>query len=587
MSDQTLQYFEKAQFFKDARDYASARSCLETAIKIKPDFFEARVNLSEACRLLGDDDSAILHLLYALKLKPDFGAGNNTLGILLQKKGDYKGAVAAFKMGIEYKPDFPEAYYNLGNCLRDIEELDQAIACFKMASQLKPPFIEALTNLGEALQITGRIDDAAQCFKTVIDTSPSCATAFSNYLLTLNYIPDFGPKQLYERHRRFGAAFERPENTAWTFTNDRSMQRALRIGYVSADFRNHPVSRFLLPIFTNHDKNGFEIFSYSGVRASDDKTRLFNRLSDHWTDVFAMSDPDLVQKIREDKIDILVDLSGHSAGNRLPVFAQKPAPLQLTYLGYPNTSGLSVIDFRITDGICDPSGEPVAHSENLVRLSPCFCCYAPPQESPVTSPLPFGQNHAVTFGSTHTLARLNDELLDLWADLLSRIPSSRLLLMRTTLKSSSLDRLYKRFESHDIDKNRLIIRNTVPAEGHLAVYRDMDIFLDSFPWSGHTTACEALWMGVPVVTVRGNRHAGRMVASVLDCLDMKECIAKTKEEYLSVAQGISSDIDRLDILRATLRDRMVKSPLCDGTTFTANLEDVFRKMWREYCGKKQ
>jgi protein O-GlcNAc transferase len=586
MSDQALQCFEKAQSFKDARDFASARTWLEKAVKLKPDFFQALVNLSEACRILGDDIGAIHYLSTALKLNPDFDEGYNALGMLLQKKGDYKAAVDAFKKAIDSKPDFPEAYYNLGNCLRDIERFDEAIACFKMASNLKPSFIEALSNLGEALQITGRIDEAAHCFGSVIGIAPSCATAFSNYLLTLNYNPAFGPKQLYAQHTRFGAAFERPQNTVRTFTKDLSPQRTLRIGYVSADFRTHPVSRFLEPLFEHHDKNEFEIFVYSGARVPDDTTRLFKRLSGHWTDAFAMSDTDLVEKIREDEIDILVDLSGHSADNRLPVFALKPAPLQVTYLGYPNTSGLSSMDYRITDGICDPSGEPVAHSENLVRLSPCFCCYAPSRKSPAPGPLPIRQNHVVTFGSTHTLARLNDELLDLWAALLSKIPSSRLCIMRTTLKDSSLERLYKRFASRSIDKNRLIIRNTVPAEGHLAVYRDIDVLLDSFPWSGHTTAFEALWMGVPVVTLRGDRHAGRMVSSVLDCLDMKDCIAGTKEEYLSVARGLSSDVDKLDGLRATLRDRMMKSPLCDGKTFTANLEDAYRTMWREYCGKK-
>jgi predicted O-linked N-acetylglucosamine transferase (SPINDLY family) len=412
--------------------------------------------------------------------------------------------------------------------------------------------------------------------------------AFSNYLLTLNYDPGYGPSALFEQHRKFNASFEAPKAAAHAFdARDRSPLRRLRIGYVSADFRNHPVSHFLEPIFSNHDKNGFEIFSYNNARKPDAKTKLFKQFSEHWTDVFDMTDSTLTDAILADEVDILVDLSGHSADNRLLAFARKAAPVQITYLGYPNTSGLMAMDYRITDHTADPLGEAQSHSEELVRLSPCFCCYAPPEDAPAPGPVPFRRNKAVTFGSTHTLARLNDNVLDLWAELLSRIPSSRLLIMRTTLKGKGLDRLYKRFESHSVDKNRLLIRNTVPAEGHLAVYRDIDVFLDSFPWSGHTSACEALWMGVPVVTLAGDRHAGRMVASVLSCLDMKDCIAGTKDDYLSVAQRLSSDIDTLKSLRSTLRGRMQKSPLCDGAAFTRNLEQALRSLWQEWCGKQQ
>jgi protein O-GlcNAc transferase len=587
MSDQSRQYFKKAQSFKDAHDFASARTWLEKTVHLEPDFFQARVNLSEACRILGDYEGAIRQMSQALVLKPAFCDGHNALGLLLHKNGDLTSAVAAFKKAISCKPDFPQAYYNLGNCMRDTEQFDEAIACFKMASMLDPSYIEALSNLGEALQTTGRIDEAERRFGTALGIAPSSTMAFSNYLLTLNYNPSYGPKLLYEQHKRFGAVVERPRSTARAFTNDCSPHRPLKIGYVSADFRNHPVSYFLEPLFANHSRADFVVYSYNGARNKDQKTSVFEHHSNHWIDVFDKTDVDVAAAIRDHGIDILVDLSGHSADNRLSVFALKPAPVQVTYLGYPNTSGLAEMDFRITDGTCDPPGEPLAHTENLVRLSPCFCCYAPPPQAPAPGPVPFRQTGAVTFGSTHTLARLNDELLDLWADLLSKIPSSRLLIMRTTLKGSGLDRLYKRFELNSIDPSRLVIQSTVPAEGHLAVYRDIDVFLDSFPWSGHTSACEALWMGVPVVTLSGDRHAGRMVASVLSCLGLQNCVARTKEEYLSVAQRLSSDIDILDGLRATLRERMMKSPLCDGKTFASNLEEAYRKMWRDYCGKKQ
>jgi predicted O-linked N-acetylglucosamine transferase (SPINDLY family) len=589
MSDNAAQYFAKAQSFKDAGDYKSARTSLESAILQKPDFFEARVNLAESCRILGDEAAAILHLSYALKLKPGFCEGHNAMGLLLQKKGDYKGAVLALNRAIECKPDFALAHYNLGNCMRDIEELDQAIACFTMAVKLNPSSVEALSNLGEAFLITGRIKEAERCFQSVLFIDPSCFIAFSNYLLTINYDPELKPLRLYEEHRKFGSAITKPQ-TSSAFTNTMTQTRRLRIGYVSADFCNHPVSRFLEPVLTNHYATDFEVFCYSAVKNPDAKTDQLRRLPSHWSDIAGMPDHDLAEKIRSDAIDILIDLSGHTAENRLPVFALRPAPVQATYLGYPNTSGMKTMDYRITDRVADPLCEVPVHTEKLMRLSPCFCCYNPPDNAPLPGPLPVIKNNIVTFGSTHTMARLNDRLLDLWASLLSSMKGSRILLIRTTLRGSILDRVYSRFEARGIDTTRVKIRNTMPAEGHLAVYRDMDVFLDSFPWSGHTTACEALWMGVPVVTLRGDRHAGRMVASVLSCLDMKDCIAGTKDEYVTAARRLASDCGTLENLRATLRGRMAASPLCDGKTFTASLEEAYRTMWREHCeqagGKK-
>jgi protein O-GlcNAc transferase len=596
VSDLVSQYLSQAQSSKDAGDYVSARARLEKAVALDPDLFEARVNLSEACRILGDDDYALVHMSHALKVRPGFYEGSNVLGMLLQKKGDYKAAILALSKAIECKPDFAEAHYNLGNCMRDIEEFDEAIACFRMAAKLNPSSVEALSNLGEALQTMGRIKDAQDCFKSVLALSPACYLAFSNYLLTLNYDPDFTPRQLYEEHRKFGAALLRGQRgvavaqqaePSPVFANDMTPDRRLRIGYVSADFCNHPVSRFLLPVLSNHYTTDFEVFCYSGAKNIDATTDALKRLSGHWADVAGMPDDELAEKIRSEAIDILVDLSGHTAGNRLPVFAHTPAPVQVTYLGYPNTSGLKAMDYRITDRIADPLCEISVHTEKLVRISPCFCCYCPPENAPAVGPLPALQNKAVTFGSTHTLARLNNGLLDQWASLLASMPVSRILIMRTTLKGSSLERVFSRFDSRGIDRSRVIIRDKVPSGGHLAVYREIDIFLDSFPWSGHTTACEALWMGVPVVSLRGDRHAGRMVSSVLSCLDMKDCIADTKADYLAVAQGLASNIDKLEKLRATLRDRVAASPLCDGKTFTAGLERAYRTMWREWCGKKE
>jgi protein O-GlcNAc transferase len=302
-----------------------------------------------------------------------------------------------------------------------------------------------------------------------------------------------------------------------------------------------------------------------------------------------LTDLEIANLVRQDGIDILVDLAGHTAKSRLRFFAHQPALVQVTYLGYPYTTGLSTIQYRLTDAVADPPGEPTCHTEELIRLPQGFCCYAPPTNAPESGPLPAQQAGYVTFGSLHALQRLNADVLDLWAAVLRAVPTSQLLIFRHTLQGKMKENLHRQLVERGIDTSRIKLRNAFSKEDtsrYLTVYQAVDISLDTFPWSGHTTACESLWMGVPVITLRGTRHAGRMVASVLTHLGLPDLIADTPEQYIEKAAQLAQDIDRLAKLRSELREKVKNSPLCDGKGFTRSLEEAYREMWQRQASRR-
>jgi predicted O-linked N-acetylglucosamine transferase (SPINDLY family) len=319
------------------------------------------------------------------------------------------------------------------------------------------------------------------------------------------------------------------------------------------------------------------------VPTPDAITARLRTLAHGWRPVTGQGDAEVARLVREDRIDILVDLGGHT-GSRLGVFALKPAPVQVTYLGYPNTTGLGTIDYRLTDAVADPPGEPDCHTEVLVRLPGGFACFRPAPDAPAVTPAPCLTAGAVTFGSLHKLPKLNGQVLDLWCAVLRALPGSRLLVFRDNLRGQAGEFFRQEFARRGMGEDRVLLRNEVEGGGsYLEVYRQVDVLLDVFPWSGHATACEALWMGVPVLTMYGNRHAGRMVASVLTQVGLPDLVARSPEEYIATATRLAGDRDRLVDLRSHLRERMLGSPLCDGQTFTRHLEEAYRAMWRRWA----
>jgi predicted O-linked N-acetylglucosamine transferase (SPINDLY family) len=368
--------------------------------------------------------------------------------------------------------------------------------------------------------------------------------------------------------------------------HDRSPERRLKIGYVSSDFRQHSVAWFIEPVLAHHDRERFEIFCYANLFQEDAVTERLKAHADHWRKIYGLPDELAAQQIRADQIDILVDLNGHTAENRLLVFARKPAPVQVTWLGYPNTTGLSAMDYRLTDGFADPVGmtEPF-HSETLIRLPECFSCYQPPRDAPAVSELPAKEKGYITFGSFNKLTKVTPEVMATWARILQAVPGSRLALQSAGLGEDAMQQMVREaFAGLGITPERLELHGHDRSQKtHLERYRNIDIGLDPFPYNGTTTTCDALWMGVPVVTLAGKVHAGRVGVSQMSNLGLTELIGQTPEEYVAIATRLATDRERLGALRKELRSRMTASPLMDAPRFTTNLEQAYRGMWKDWC----
>ncbi len=554
------------------------------AIRCKPDFAQARSNLGNTLRKLGRLDDAVAAYHTALRCKPDFAEAHFNLGNALTDQDRLDDAVAAYSLATRCKPDYAEAYANQGNALAALARLDDAIAVYHTAIRCKPDHAEAYSNLGNVLKDMGCLDDALTAFNTAIRCKPDLAEAYSNLLMSLHYQAGIGGAAILAQARRFAARFERFSGDR-QFANDADAGRRLRVGYVSADFRKHSVAFFFEPVLRAQDRAAFEIFCYADVKKPDAVTARLRDLADHWRSTVGLSDAALAERIRQDGIDILVDLAGHSGNNRLPMFAGKPAPVQVTWLGYPGTTGLTAIDYRLVDSITDPETDGNAHaSESLFRLADGFLCYAPPENAP--EPVTAGSNDgSVTFGSFNNPAKLSTATLDAWAALLARLPDATLSLKGRSFDNAATRALFlARFAERGIAPERIELAGFVTRSAdHLALYRKIDVGLDPFPYNGTTTTCEALWMGVPVVSLRGDRHSGRVGAALLTRVGLEELIARDVETYIEIAAALAADHARRAELRRSLRSRMAASPLCDGPGFARALDSAYRAMWRKWC----
>jgi predicted O-linked N-acetylglucosamine transferase (SPINDLY family) len=557
------------------------------AVRLKPDYAEARNSLGNAQRARGKLGEAVLNFREALRLAPDHALAHSNLGGVLQLQGKLDEAVASYRQALRCRPDHAEASSNLATALQAQGRLDEAEAHLRQALQFRPDSADACNNLGGVLQLQGELDGALACYRQAHRLAPGSPVAYSNILLCLNYDPRADAGTLSAEHRHWGDLYGAPVAGAGPAPgHDRNPDRRLRVGYVSPDLSWHPIASFLQPILAHHDPGQVEAICYAEVSAPDAMTARLQSLARGWRLTHGLGDAALADLIRADRIDLLVDLAGHTAKSRLRVFAHKPAPVQATWLGYPNTTGLTTVDYRLTDAVADPPGEAAGYTEELIRLPRGFCCYAPPPAAPEVGPLPAGRAGYVTFGSLHNLPRLNAAVLDVWCAILWAVPTARLLIFRHTLQGQVQETLHRGLTGRGIEAGRIDMRHAAEGGGgHLGVYRAIDVSLDTFPWSGHTTACESLWMGVPVVTLRGTRQAGRMVASVLTQVGLTDLIAETPEQYADLAMRLARDPERLAGLRARLREQVRESPLCDGAGFTRSLEAAYREVWQRWCGR--
>ncbi len=555
------------------------------AITLQPNHALAHYNLGMALRNLGKPEEAAEAFSAAARLAPQRAEIFSHLAHLYISLGRLEEAVSCLRKLVQMNPGDAAAHASLGSVLHISGNLEEAIDCYRQSLRLKPGNAGIHDNLGSALSEQGRNDEAIVSHREALRLNPNDAKARSNMLLTLNYLPAQDAGEVLKEHRQWAVVHERVESVSSSFANDRDPERRLRIGYVSPDFRAHSIAYFFEPLLVGHDRKAVESHCYSAVRRPDDTTARLKALAHKWLDINGMTDEQAADAIRADGVDILVDLAGHTAGNRLGIFVRRPAPVQVTYLGYPNTTGLHTIDYRFTDVWSDPEGVDSLYTEKLVRLPGGFLCFHPFLECPVVSTSPAVACGHVTFGSFNNLAKINPGVVSLWARLLEAVPDAHLFIKNHSLTDLvTRERYYGLFEARGVSRTRVeLMRSTPSQQDHLALYSRVDIALDTFPYNGTTTTCEALWMGVPVVTLAGERHSGRVGVSLLNAVGHPEWIAGSPEHYIALAAGLATDLQKLAALRAGLRAHMTASPLCDRNGFATKVEAAYREMWRTWA----
>ena len=500
----------------------------------------------------------------------------------LREQGNSREALVAIRHALDLCPDHAVALLGFGMILSNQGKLEEAITAYGRALAADPALGPAYTNLGNALKSQGRISEAVASLRRSLELQAGNTLVHSNLLYCLQYDPAMTPGTLLVEHRAFDAYLSAAASRS--HGNSRDRDRRLKIGYVSPDLHQHPVGFLLMPVLATHDHASFAVHCYYGHRGEDGITGALKRCADVWRSTIGIGDDAMADMVRSDGIDILVDLAGHTGNNRLPVFARRPAPVQVTWAGYEGTTGMSAIDYLITDRFLSPPGSERYAVENLVRLPDGYVCWAMPSHSPAVGPLPATQPGAVTFGCFNNLSKINPLVIALWGRLLRELPEARLILKTSQLSDAATrERIFALFAAEDIAAPRIVLHRASPHAEYLQAYNEIDIALDPFPFSGGVTTVDALWMGVPVITLPGDRFASRHSLSHLSNAGLTELVADGPEMYLRIACELAHDLPRLAALRAGMRKRLNASPLRRSKDFTRGLEAAFRMMWRRWC----
>ncbi|WOL03503.1 hypothetical protein Cni_G12223 [Canna indica] len=624
-------YCNMGVIYKNRGDLEAAIACYERCLTVSPNFEIAKNNMAIALtdlgtkvKLDGDINQGVEYYKKALFYNWHYADAMYNLGVAYGEMLKFDMAVVFYELALHFNPHCAEACNNLGVIYKDRDNLDKAVECYQMALSIKPNFSQSLNNLGVVFTVQGKMDAAAIMIEKAIIANPTYAEAYNNLgwvlyrdvgniglaieayerclqidpdsrnagqnrLLAMNYIDEGLDDKLFEAHREWGRRFmnQYPQYTSWD--NPKDMERPLIVGYVSPDYFTHSVSYFIEAPLSHHDNANYKVVVYSAVVKADAKTLKFKdrvlKKGGLWRDIYGVDEKKVASMVRDDKVDILVELTGHTANNKLGMMACRPAPVQVTWIGYPNTTGLPTVDYRITDQLADPLNTKQKHVEELVRLPDCFLCYTPSPEAGPVCPTPALSNGFITFGSFNNLAKITPKVLRVWATILRAVPNSRLIVK---CKPFCCDGVRQKFlstleqmglESLRVDLLPLILLN----HDHMQAYSLMDISLDTFPYAGTTTTCESLFMGVPCITMAGSVHAHNVGVSLLTKVGLGRLVAKTEEEYVKLALQLASDVSALGELRMTLRELMLKSPVCDGAKFTQGLESTYRNMWHRYC----
>ncbi|MBN2801581.1 MAG: hypothetical protein JXR91_00655 [Deltaproteobacteria bacterium] len=578
-----LKLYESGTIARQHGDYLTAEKMFNEALLIEP-LGTAGLELCRTLFLSGKAEEGDERLLKELELHKSCEKTAFALGLISLQFMRKENAVRFFMRAVELAPGKAEYYNGLGCALKELQRFKEASLSFKKALSLKDNYGEALTNLASILSISGDNEEAIQYLKKAVGSKDVTPVIVSNYLLRQHYCLNAENMNITAGHKIFNKIFA-PENK-----NKKSLGiidptgRKIRVGFVSGDFREHPVAWFMLPLFKHFNKDKFEIAAYSDATVHDSVSELIKREVNEFIDISSLNDDEFSSRIREDKIDILFDLSGHTARNRLTVFANRAAPLQVTYLGYPDTTGLENMDYRIVDQFTDPSFVTYGGSEKLIRLNRCFLTFSKPGYlRPVRDFQPAVQNGYVTFGSFNNSSKINGSVIEAWSEILKKAADSKLVLKFSGGGNDEIkDGFINKFASHGIDKSRIIIEGWSSKQSHFKRYEDIDIALDTFSYNGVTTTLEALWSGVPVVTLNGNIHASRVGYSILKAIGLELFAPSSVEKYIEVASALSFKVDSLFKLSKTVRSRIAASSLSEGESLARAIENSFFQMINNY-----
>jgi predicted O-linked N-acetylglucosamine transferase (SPINDLY family) len=576
---------DEGQRFEDGGNIDLALDCYRDAVAIAPDAPRTHMNVALALQKIGRTEEALTAARQAVHCDPLLAPARFNLGQLLARQGNLALAEVELNECLRLVPNFVDARVALAD-LRELHGDDAG--CER---ELRAVFAHdarhsgAALNLFQLLMRQRRFGDAERfLFREMAGNANVATTVLANVLASLNEATDADNQTIYEVHRWFGRFVEQAARPRFDFwPNRRDPDRRLRIGYVSGDFREHPIAWFMRPVLEHHDRPNFDVYCYSTFGGANDRARALQSLASHWYDASSLPNRQLAERIRQDAIDVLVDLSGHTAHNRLGAFAVRPAPVQATWLGYLNTTGLTAIDWRICDRHTDPVGETDRfHVERLFRMPASQWCYKPWHDVAEPSDLRAPRSDPLVFGSFNQHERISDACLDLWSRLLHRLPNARLRLfdVRNHAVANALE---ARLLTRGIARDRFEMHGRLPLDAYFEAIHDVNIALDTMPYSGATTALNALWMGVPVVGLRGKHSLSRGCFSVLKTLGLPDLCADSPDDYVAVNLRLANAESWRRDLRSTLRQRMRASPLMDAPAFVSALEAGYRMMWRAWC----
>ncbi len=565
----------------------------EKAVKLNPQFREAWINLGINYYRLARFDEARKAYEMAIKLDPEPAEPYNNIGAIYMMRGLYAKAFPWFRKALEHNKKYPEAHNNIATCYRQADQYGNALIHYKKSLEYKKDFVDALCNLANIQRLMGLLDEAKETYEHVIKIAPEMIDNHCNYLMALHYMDELSRQYIYDRMRDWEKMYCTNLNikSRWNFENNRDPDRKLRVGLVSGSFRRHPVGYMILPALENMDPEKVEWYGYSSVgdNKADDFTDRIREKCTSWKSLMGLTFEQMAELAREDQVDILIDLSGHSENSPLIAFAHRGAPVQVEWVGgLFDTSGIEEMDWIIGDDIEIPEGDEEWYTEKVYRMPDNYICYEPPEYAPEVGQLPALENGFVTFGNFNNLAKTTKTSVRIWARIMNTIPGSKLFLKTKGLGEDIVQKnIRDLFAEHGIEENRLIFAGGSKHEEHMQVFNQVDICLDPYPYTGGLTTCESLYMGVPVVTLPGPTFAGRHAATHLNTVGLDEWIVDSEDAYVRKVAELASDTKKLSQIRQGLREKVKSSPLIDGKRFAVNLEKAFRHMWHDWLAEME